>query len=180
MKKTILLLLFLFSTNAFSQELVGRKILNGNLLINISDFANSKSNDNRVFNMSILYGKIKSNLTYTAFGGRITLIGFGSTNSTVIGPSIEFGKFVKIFERFYYAPYIGGSIQGVFSGQDGVQIDGYASPLRFTYHFAKSFMVSANFGSSNLLFSRVGRNTIINLNSSLTNNSGIGVFYTFK
>lgn len=172
-------LLLLFSLTTFGQDLSGRKIINGSLSANIVD---DNRNTITTIGTSFLYGKIKSDNTYWAYGGKINILSNNIDNPTMfmVGPTIERGKFVKIIDKLYLAPYIGGSAQGMFGDVSGFNINIYASPLRFMYPITNQFMISAGFGSASLLFQRTDGLTIFNLNGSLTNNTNFGVFYTFK
>jgi hypothetical protein len=93
---------------------------------------------------------------------------------------VEYGKFVKLVDKFYMAPVVGGSIQGVFGDTPGIKSNIYAVPIRIMYDFSNRLMLSTSFGSVNLTTIAMQRYTSINLNGSLTNNSSFGVFYTFK
>lgn len=172
-------LFLLFSLTTFGQDLAGRKIINGSLSANIISASSLTATS---IGSSLLYGKIKSDNTYWAYGGSFYVVSnkIDNPNIVMVGPAIERGKFVKIIDKLYLAPYIGGSAQGVFGDTQGFNINIYASPLRFMYPITNHFMISAGFGSASLLFNRIEGATIINLNGSLTNNTNFGVFYTFK
>jgi hypothetical protein len=179
MNSRILLLLFLLSLTATAQDLVGRKIVNANLYFN-AVFSDGASNSN--YSASVLYGKVRSNNTYLAFGGVLDNIFIQDYERNIVnfGPAAEYGKFVKLVDKFYMAPVVGGSIQGVFGDTPGVRSNIYAVPIRIMYDFSNRLMLSAAFGSLNLTTIAMQRYTSINLNGSLTNNSSFGVFYTFK
>lgn len=176
-------LLLISFLNARSQELAGRKIIQGSFGLNINSF---ETTSRKNYSASLLYGKIRENNTYLAWGGSFN----GATNKNVpnnednqnfqLGPAVEFGKFIPLVDRFYLAPQIGGSAQGAFGSMKGVYINAYASPLRFMYHFSNNFMMSASFGAAGLKFSRIEKTTQFSLSGSLTNSTGFGVFYTFK
>ncbi|MER0441686.1 hypothetical protein [Emticicia sp. W12TSBA100-4] len=172
-------LFLLLSLTTFGQDLAGRKIINGSLSANI---ISGSGQTITAFGGSLLYGKIKNDNTYWAYGGSINVLSNieESPNMVMVGPAIERGKFVKIIDKLYLAPYIGGSVKGVFGDINGFNVNAYASPLRFMYHITNQFMVSAGFGSASLQFNRLERTTVVNLNGSLTNNTNFGVFYTFK
>jgi hypothetical protein len=179
-KHNILASLFLLlSLTTFGQDLAGRKIINGSLSANI---VNDNRNTIATIGSSFLYGKIKSDNTYWAYGGSINVLSniADSPDMVMVGPAIERGKFVKIIDKLYLAPYIGGSVKGVFGDVGGFYVNAYASPLRFMYHITNQFMISAGFGSASLQFNRLEGMTVFNLNGSLTNNTNFGVFYTFK
>jgi hypothetical protein len=177
---TIISILTLLCFKLSAQNLEGRKIINGNMTATISSSKNSKTYVN--ISTGLLYGKIKNDNTYWAYGGNFSTSAIDGTNSRLvfIGPAIERGKFVKIIDKLYIAPYIGGSISGVFGDFKGVNLNVYASPVRFMYNFSEHFMLSAGFGSANLTFIRYDDSTVFSLGASLTNNSNFGVFYTFK
>lgn len=178
---TFLLLVSFLSTQA--QDLAGRKIVQGSLGLSFNSSEIATRNN---YNASVLYGKIRENNTYLAWGGTFT----GATNkydptnednqNFQLGPAVEFGKFIPLVDRFYLAPQLGGSVQAAWGSMNGVYISAYASPLRFLYHFSNNFMMSASFGSAGLKFNRVGETTQFSLNGSLSNSTGFGVFYTFK
>lgn len=172
-------LFLLFSLTTFGQDLAGRKIINGSLSASIIGLSGQTV---ATIGGSLLYGKIKSDNTYWAYGGNINFLSNieDSPNMVMIGPAIERGKFVKIIDKLYVAPYIGGSAQGIFGEIQGFNINIYASPLRFMYQITNHFMISASFGSASLQLNRLERATVFNLNGSMTNNSNFGVFYTFK
>lgn len=174
-----LILPLLFSINAYSQDLEGRKIVNADLNLLIL-----KNNGDAVsqFNTTLLYGKIKPNNTYLSYGFKL---GFthnleNQPSMFALGPAIETGKFVKLVDKLYLSPYLGGSVQGVSIDGFGVNLSGYAIPIRFLYDFSNHFMLSASFGSASMNLNLNSQYTIFSLNGSLTNNSGIGVFYSFK
>ncbi len=173
------LFLLLFSLNTLAQDLVGRKIINANLNLN-AVFAEGTRNSS--YSASVLFGKVKSNHTYLAFGAVLDNIFIQNYERDIVnfGPAVEYGKFVKLVDKFYLAPVVGGSVQGVFGDTPGVRVNAYAVPIRVMYDFSNRFMLSASFGSANLNTILMKRYTSINLNGSLTNNSSFGVFYTFK
>lgn len=137
----------------------------------------------------MLYGKIKSDNTYLALGGRLGISNFSTATGEFekysntlyqVGPSVAYGKFIPLANKFFYAPELGGNITGYFGNGTGVGVTINVSPLRFMYHFAENFMLTAQLGSAGLGFQQLNDVTIIDLSSSIANNSGIGVFYTFK
>ena len=172
------LLLFAFECCLFSQDLAGRKILTANL----SAKAAGTDSDLAVqINTGLLFGKIKADNTYWAYGGQLSYAGSNGENYVIsVGPGIERGKFIKLFDKFYSAPYVGGSAQAVFGLTEGVVLNAYAVPLRFVYQFSENFLLSATFGSASLLYSRLDDVNLFLLNANWQNNSGFGVFYTFK
>ncbi len=179
-------ILLLISGTSIAQELAGRKILNGSLntqLVTNDQFTQLS------FSSSLLLGKIKEDNSYWAYGGKVYVQTLnpegdpGSSNDTRsfgIGPAVERGKFVRIIDKLYIAPYAGGSVQGVFGDFTGANLFVYASPLRFMYQLTNNFLVSASFGSASLDASRIEKTTRLSVNASFQNNTGFGVFYTFK
>lgn len=118
-----------------------------------------------------------------AFGAVLDNMNIQNSDNSLVNfdPAVEYGKFVKLIDKFYMAPPVmGGSIQGVFGDVPGIKTDIYAIPIRVMYDFSNHFMLSASFGSVNLSTISVQGFTNINLSGSLTNNSSFGVFYTFK
>lgn len=171
--------LFVVSLTTTAQDLVGRKIVNANLFLNATF-----NNGERVstYTTTILTGKVKSDNTYWAFGAVLDNMNIQNSDNSLVnfGPAVEYGKFVKLVDKFYMAPVVGGSIQGVFGDIPGIKTNIYAIPIRVMYDFSNHFMLSASFGSVNLSTISVQGFTNINLSGSLTNNSSFGVFYTFK
>lgn len=73
MKRTLTFLILISSFHfAAAQDLVGRKIINGNLNAQITSFGKNRGS-NTVLNSSILYGKIKDDNTYWAFGANFSI-----------------------------------------------------------------------------------------------------------
>lgn len=206
-------------TSLFAQEFAGKRIYNGNLSLNLSGATTAPqiSRTNLILNSTFLTGKIRTNNTYTAFGFNLGIqssqnpqsSGFGVnnySNSTYnIGPAIQFGKFVKVFDQFYFAPnttlgasYIFGSSEtptskrslNGFSGRINV------SPLNFVYQVQNNFLLSMNLGSFGINYSYIGSKpdgvflgtgtnnsdtSVYDLSvyGSITNFSGIGAYYLF-
>ncbi|TDB62380.1 hypothetical protein [Arundinibacter roseus] len=177
--------LLLISGASFGQELAGRKILNGSFYTQFN--SNDQISHSRLaLSSNLLLGKIKEDNSYWAFGGSVYVQSEDApdfninTNRFGIGPAVERGKFVRIIDKLYIAPYAGGSVQGVFGDVTGANLSVYASPLRFMYQLTNHFLVSASFGSATLEASRIEKTTQITVNASFQNNTGFGVFYTFK
>jgi hypothetical protein len=178
MKKTLLFLVMLccYFQSSAQDLLVGRKVLNASLYVDIFE-------DNASVSTTVLIGKIRPSLSYWAFGGQFQLAKVGQSSAIGIGPAVEHGKFVKIIDKFYFAPYFGGSLTGFFrdSGDTGSLLLGvYAVPTRFMYQFSERFLLNASFGSANLTTGVVNDAFLLKLSSAWTNNSSFGVFYTFK
>lgn len=179
---TSFLLLFSY-LSIQAQELAGRKIIQGALRVSITS---TDIQTNNAYNASLLYGEIRENNTYLAWGGSFS----GNTQqyddqninnqSFQVGPAVEFGKFIPLVDRFYLAPSLGGTVLGNFGDTKGVYISANAYPLRFLYHFSNNFMLSASMGSAGISFSQISKITHFSLNGSLSNTSSFGVFYTFK
>lgn len=184
MKNCILLFTVMFAfSGVYAQDLAGRKIVQGSVSINMISGEGGSTN---FYDISLRYGKIRENNTYLAWGGSFS----GNTNTStsnnirfnqyLLGPSAEFGKFIPIVDKFYLAPYLGGTLQGAFGDEFGGRIAAYVVPIRFIYNLSNNFMLSSSFGSASMNFSKIGKNTQFSLSGNLTNNSGFGVFYTFK
>ncbi len=179
-----LFLLLLFNTTIFSQDLPGRKIISGNINFNLLSVG--ESGTNYTTNLNNLYGKIRQNNTYLSVGGNFGITNLNSTGrqsdaNWMLGPDMEYGKFITIADKFYFAPAFGGNINGHFGGDVyGLSLNANIHPLRFMYHFGQNFMLTGETGQGNLSFSKIQDVTQISLNGSLSNKSGIGLFYTFK
>ncbi len=180
---TISFLLFISFFSIQAQELAGRKIIQGSLAVNINSTEIQAVNS---YGASVLYGKIRENNTYLAWGGTFTANTNRLDPSNIneqrfqVGPAVEFGKFISLVDRLYLAPNLGGAARAAFGKSEGVHVSAYATPLRFMYHFSNNFMLSASLGAASVSFSQIDKNTKIQLNGSLTNSTGFGVFYTFK
>jgi hypothetical protein len=223
MKKIIFTFaLFCFAfASLFSQEFAGKRIYSGNLSLNLtgSTVSSQVNQTNLTLNSTFLTGKIRENNTYTAVGFNFGITssqnpqqsGFGvnnySNSSYNIGPAIQFGKFVKVFDKFYFAPnttlgasYIGGSSETPTSKRSLSGFSGRlnVSPLNFVYQVQNNFLLSMNLGNFGINYSYIGSKrdntntfgTITNTNNdtsiydlsvfgSLTNFSGIGAYYLF-
>ena len=170
------LLLSIFDTEA--QDLAGRKIVNAHVSFNyISD---KQGNEFTTLSSSVLYGKIKPDLSYWSYGAVVGIYPGTDQHNVSFGPAVEHGKFIKLIDKLYLSPYFGGSLQGQFGADQGILLNAYVSPLRFMYHFKENFLLSANFGSASFQTRALNSSTLISLNASLENNSSFGVFYTFK
>jgi hypothetical protein len=215
--------LFCFAcTNLFSQNFAGKRIYNGNLTLNLIGGSTSTQASQSVlsFNSTFLTGKIRENDTYTAFGfnfginstvdSRQSVAGIPNENtysSYSLGPAIQAGKFVKVFDKFYFAPntsigvsYIFGSSEspttsnsiGGFNGRINV------SALNFVYQIQNNLLLSMNLGGFGIAYNYVGltpqskgtggpvvnatnrvNNYDLSVYGSITNFSGIGAYYLF-
>lgn len=186
MKHLFLILLasiICFSVQGQNEEspIAGRKIITGSFNGNFRDQDNFNQSN---INTSILIGKIKDNNTYIAFGGNFNYSSVdnnGIDNSTgLIGPAIESGKFVKLIDKLYLAPRIGGSFGVSIGDTSGFSANFYATPLRFMYNFTDKFFLTAGFAGAFVNFSNIDDVTNVNINGSLGNTASIGAFFTFK
>jgi hypothetical protein len=177
MKLTLLLFALLISTASFAQDLAGRKIINGNVNFSLMDNEVYTATN---YEISILAGKIKPNLTYLAWGASLTGNHVSGTQYFSLGPAVEYGKFIPLVDRFYLAPTVGGNISATFGDTEGFGARVYATPLRFMYHFGQNFMLTGSFGAASASYSKIGKITNAGLNASLNNQTSFGVYYTFK
>jgi hypothetical protein len=222
MKKiSFTLALFCFSIITLSaQDFAGKRIYNGNLALNLRGGTTPPQNSQSILALSstFLTGKIRENNTYTAFGfnfavtsskdSQVSSLSVEKYSSSTynIGPAIQFGKFVKVFDKFYFAPnttigasYIFGSGEtpstksstNGFSGRVGV------SPLNFVYQIQNNFLLSMNLGGFGVNYIYTGSrldntnnfgtvlsnsdlsNYDLSIYGSVTNFSGIGAYYLF-
>jgi hypothetical protein len=215
MKKNIFTFaLFCFTfTSLFAQEFAGKRIINGNLQMSLNNNKvtqppQSSSSGSSASNLSLsttfLTGKIRSNNTYTAYGFNLiissssnTVSATSSNSQYTLGPVIQFGKFVKIFDQFYFAPNstfgVFGSIRSETPNTNGRESFGFGasanvSPLNFVYQVKNNLLLSMNLGGfginynySNDSFNN-GLTSVSNSLSvygSITNFSGIGAYYLF-
>jgi hypothetical protein len=78
----------------------------------------------------------------------------------------------------------GGNANLIILGDDeddyGLGVGLYFSPLRFAYSITNNLMISARFGSASFNANYAYSVFNLNLNASLSNDTGIGAFYTFK
>jgi hypothetical protein len=212
MKKIIITLaLFCLSfTSLLAQEFAGKRIYNGNLsmLFTGNTYSPSLDRTNLVLNVSFLTGKIRANNAYAAYG-----FNFGVTSSTnpsgsgpivknytnstyTVGPVIQFGKFVKVFDQFYFAPNTTFNVSGIFGSTEspsstgkvgGFGIGLNVSPLNFVYQVKENFLLSMGVGR--LGFSYTTQTTTVNnvdtrsyvlsANGNITNFSSLGAYYLF-
>ncbi|MGR3811846.1 hypothetical protein [Jiulongibacter sp. NS-SX5] len=175
---SILLFIFLSSFQVFSQDLAGRRIINGSLNFNhLNSFDQSPVTN---LQLNILTGKIASDNTYWAFGGNIIVDPSPYNYNISLGPVIERGKFISLIDDLYLAPYLGGRVNGLFGEIEGAELAVYAVPIRLNYLLKEHFMISASFGSVNALINLNNYYQQYSLNASLSNNGSFGIFYTFK
>ena len=216
MKKIIITSAFfvLSFASVFSQNLAGKRIISGNLSVNLISLSNEPKNvassptSNSVFTLgaTFLSGKVRENNTYTAYGFNVnTSISSNEGNGTTksqsysLGPVIQFGKFIKVFDQFYFAPNSNFGVLGSFgsssttgspnsdSNLSGFGLRANISPLNFIYQVKDNLLLSMNLGSAgiNYAYSRSSNqnsnSTISNLSvyGSVSNFSGIGAYYLF-
>lgn len=162
-----------------SPDLAGRKIITGSFNVNYRDQSGFSQTNASV---NLLVGKIKANNTYLAFGGTFNYATDNVANpaSGTIGPAIESGKFIKLIDKLYLTPRIGGSFGIAYGDSSGFYANIYASPIRFLYHFTDKFFLTAGFGGASISYSDIDDTTNFNVNGSLTNTADIGAFLTFK
>lgn len=211
MKKTfITFVLFCLSvTSLFAQEFAGKRIYNGNLsMLLAGNSSPTFGSSNLTLNVSFLTEKIRANNTYTAYG-----FNFGVTSSTTpsssggvqkdytnstysIGPVIQFGKFVKIFDQFYFAPNTTFNVSGIFGSTESPnstgKIGGFGiglniSPLNFVCQVKENFLLSIGVGRIGIDYatrtttvnSNDSRNYLLSVNGNITNFSTLGAYYLF-
>ena len=214
MKKIIITsALFVLSfTSVFSQNLAGKRIISGNLSVNLISLNNEPKNvassptSNSAFTLgaTFLSGKVRENNTYTAYGFNVNLTSnndnrISKSQYYSLGPVIQFGKFIKVFDQFYFAPNSNFGVLGSFgsssttgspnsdSDLSGFGLRANISPLNFIYQVKDNLLLSMNLGSAgiNYAYSRSSNQNSNNIISSLSvygsvsNFSGIGAYYLF-
>lgn len=200
-------------TSLFAQNFSGKRIISGSLSMNLGSVNLDNKNStlpNPNFtsstfglNTTFLTGKIKANDTYTAYGfmlGINHLSNVRSQNSSssnyTIGPVIQFGKFVKLFDQFYYAPNSTFGISGNFysfspnldnTKSIGFGVSAGVAPLNFVYQMKDNFLLNINLGGAGINYTYSGstsdtsNSTIYNLSvyGSISNFSSLGAYYLF-
>ena len=212
MKKIIIIfaLFCLPFTSLFAQEFAGKRIINGNLSALLAGNSSSPTFGSTalVLNASFLTGKIRANNTYAAYGFNFGVTSSTSpsssggvlkdyTNSTyIVGPVIQFGKFVKIFDQFYFAPITTLNVSGIFGSTESPNLAGKiggfgaginVSPLNFVYQVKDNFLLSIGVGRIGVDYSTRTttvnstdtRNYILSVNGNITNFSTLGAYYLF-
>ena len=212
MKKIIIIfaLFCLPFTSLFAQEFAGKRIVSGNLSMLLAGNSSSPTfgNSNLALNASFLTGKIKANNTYTAYGFNFGVTSSTSpsssggvfkdyTNSTyIVGPVIQFGKFVKVFDQFYFAPNTTFNVSGIFGSTESSvstgKIGGFGiginvAPLNFVYQVKENFLLSMGVGRIGIDYttrtttvnSTDTRNYLFSVNGNITNFSTLGAYYLF-
>lgn len=197
----------------FAQNFAGKRIVSGSLSMNLNSFSldrknPSPSNPNSTtstfgLNSTFLTGKIRANDTYTAYGFKLgidnssNVTSQNSSSSTyTIGPVIQFGKFVKVFDQFYYAPNATFSIAGTFGSSSpntsnakttGFGVSAGVSPLNFVYQVKDNLLLNISLGGAGLNYNYSGStsDTVdvtghnLSVYGSITNFSSIGAYYLF-
>jgi hypothetical protein len=215
MKKIIItFVIFCFTiTSLLAQNFSGKRIISGSLSMNLGtvslDNKNpTSSNPNSTastfgLNTTFLTGRIRGNDTYTAYGFKLGidyLSNVRSQNSSssnyTIGPVIQFGKFVKVFDQFYYAPNATFGISGNFysfspnlnnTKSIGFGISAGVAPLNFVYQVKDNFLLNITLGGAGINYnysgstSDTGNSTINNLSiyGNISNFSSLGAYYLF-
>ena len=211
--KKILVIFALFClsfTSLFAQEFAGKRIYNGNLSMLLAGNSSSPTfgNTSLVLNASFLTGKIRANNTYTAYGFNFGVTSSTSplssggvlkdyTNSTyTVGPVIQLGKFVKLFDQFYFAPNTTFNVYGIFGSTESPNLTGKIggfggglniSPLNFVYQVKENFLLSIGVGRIGIDYStrtttvnsNDTRNYLLSVNGNITNFSTLGAYYLF-
>lgn len=212
MKKLIITFALLCSgfISLFAQNFSGKRIISGNLSMLLAGNSSSPTfgSTSLTLNASFLTGKIRANNTYTAYGFNFGVTSLTSplssggvtkdyTNSTyTIGPVIQFGKFVKVFDQFYFAPNTTLNVSGIFGSTESPnstgKIGGFGaginvSPLNFVYQVKENFLLSIGVGRIGIDYStrtttvnsNDTRNYILSVNGNITNFSSLGAYYLF-
>ena len=211
--KKIILTFALFSScfaSLFAQEFAGKRIYSGNLSMLLTGSSSSPTfgSNNLALNATFLTGKIRANNTYTAYGFKFGIISSTSplssgsvmkdyTNSIyTVGPVIQFGKFVKVFDQFYFAPNttfnVSGTLGSTESPSNTGKISGFGVglnvvPLNFVYQVKENFLLSIALGSLGVSYntqtttvkSNDFRTYVLVANGSITNFSSLGAYYLF-
>lgn len=208
--KKILLIAALFCCNISflsAQDLEGKKIYSGNISLSFTnDHYDSKlssatlTNSYLNSNFSFLTGRIKKNNSYIAYG--ITL---GVRNQKEdennfkqysLGPMVQLGKFVKVFNQFYIAPKSTFSLAGVWgsninngleSSISGATAGVNLSPLNFVYQVKNNLMLNLSLGQLDLTYSYfhatndnyTQNSHNLNVTGNISNYTGFGVLYLF-
>jgi hypothetical protein len=209
MKKILLItaLLCLNVSFVFAQDLEGKKIYSGNISINLNtNHFDSKlssatlSNSSLSSNFSFLSGKIKKNNTYVAYGVNIGISTQSENENNFkqysVGPVVQFGKFVKVFNQFYIAPKSTFSLAGIWgsshsnnleSSIGGASVGVNIAPLNFVYQIKSQLMLSLSLGQLNLDYSYLHADNTdytqdshtLNATGNISNYTGFGVLYLF-
>jgi len=152
---------------------------------------------------TFLTGKIRANNTYTAYGFKLGInhsSNWTSQNSSssvyTIGPVIQFGKFVKVFDQFYYAPNSTLSISGTFASNSpnnsnakttGFGASASIAPLNFVYQVKDNLLLNISLGGAGVDYNYFGStsdSSSLNTNNlsvygSVSNFTSLGAYYLF-
>jgi hypothetical protein len=114
-----------------------------------------------------------------------------------LGPVVQFGKFVKIFDQFYFAPNSTFGVSGIFDAEtpnsagrksSGFGVSANISPLNFVYQVKDNFLLNVNMGGFGINYNYsnttidngpTATSNSLNAYGSVTNFSGIGAYYLF-
>ncbi len=198
-----------FSMNSFGQDFASKRILTGNINLQLSTY-NTNYGPNILpaqpdikrsylsLNTSFLSGRIKKNNTYAAYGfnlGIVKTVGENNGNNYTynLGPIAQFGKFVKIVDQFYFAPNTRIATNIIWSKNtgsttNGISLDATISPLSFVYKLNEKLLFNISMGSFGLNYTNTiiktdfskSKTNVLNLNGNISNQVGISAFYLFK
>lgn len=205
--KTVILtltILLICTYNLLSQDFAGKRVYNGTLTLTFDQNRMVYKSSNSVYSMtnamlnaSFMVGKVKQNNAYTAYGFSlgVKFTEASGTTQYYLGPVIQFGKFIKIFDQFYFSPKSTFSLAGVYGTKESVSNlsdKGFTlgvdlAPLSFVYRVNEKVMLNMSLGqfalnyaylnSSNDYFSQTSHN--LNINGNLSNYTSLGMFYLF-
>jgi hypothetical protein len=203
--------LLLFSNQLFSQDFAGKRIINASLNLDISsdntnynnnalpssqDYSQNRSN----ITLSFLQGKIKADNKYTAYGLNFSLSSQNNTgqyktttSGYSLGPRLQFGKFIKVFDQFYFAPSTSFSTSFGKSENNGLKSSIYSvnasiAPLSFVYKLNDKLLFNISLGQFGMNYLnqkfknndyKTNRNEF-NIVGNISNQVGISAFYLFK
>ncbi len=208
--KKLLLIAALFCCNISflsAQDLEGKKIYSGNISLSFTnDFYESKlstatlKNSYLTTNLNFLSGRIKKNNSYIAYGAtlgiRSQIEDENSFKQYSLGPAVQLGKFVKVFNQFYLAPKSTFSLAGVWGSSvsdnlesiiSGATAGVNVSPLNFVYQVKNNLMLNLSLGQLDLTYSyfRADNDNYtqnshdLNITGNISNYTGFGVLYLF-
>lgn len=209
MKKILLITVLFCCTYSFlsAQDLEGKKIYSGNLSLSFTnDFYESKlstatlKNSYLTTNLNFLTGRIKKNNTYIAYGITLGIRSQIEDENTfkqyTLGPAIQLGKFVKVFNQFYIAPKSTFSLAGLWgtsvnntleSSISGATAGVNLSPLNFVYQVKNNLMLNLSLGQLDLGYTYFHADNdnytqnshSLNVSGNISNYTGFGVLYLF-
>jgi carbohydrate-selective porin OprB len=209
MKKTLLIAALLCCNISFlsAQDLEGKKIYSGNISLSFTnDFYESKlstatlKNSYLTTNLNFLTGRIKKNNSYIAYGATLGIRSQIEDENTFkqysLGPAVQLGKFVKVFNQFYLAPKSTFSLAGVWGSSVSDNLESIisgataginVSPLNFVYQVKNNLMLNLSLGQLDLTYSyfRADNDNYtqnsheLNITGNISNYTGFGVLYLF-